>query len=137
MLPAEANAPYRQGAEQLARGDLSQAQASFEEAARLAPASPAPFNELGIVQRQRGQFAAAGEAYGRALALAPEHAPALRNLAVLRDLYLDDPAGAVEPFERYQALTGEDRPVTSWIADVKQRAGKRAPAAPGAQAEVR
>lgn len=136
-LSPEASAAYRQGVEQRSRGELDQAQASFEEAARLAPESPAPLNELGVVQRQLGDFAAAGESYARALALAPDHAPALRNLGVLRDLYLDDPGSAIEPFERYQALTGEERPVTGWIADVKQRAARRAPTDTGAaQVEV-
>jgi tetratricopeptide (TPR) repeat protein len=137
-LSPEATAAYRLGVEQRGRGELELAQASFDEAVRLAPGSPAPLNELGIVQRQRGQFAAAADAYARALALAPDHAPALRNLGVLRDVFLDDPAAAVEPFERYQAVTGEDRPVTGWIADVRQRAAKRgATAAPAAQVEVK
>ena len=55
------------------------------------------------------------------------------------DMYLGDPGAAVPGFERYQSLTGEERPVTSWIADVKQRAaraGGAAVAAPPAQAEV-
>ncbi|MET0281916.1 MAG: tetratricopeptide repeat protein [Steroidobacteraceae bacterium] len=138
MLPAAAAVSYQQGSAQLARGELPAAQASFEEAARFAPENAAPLNELGIVLRQRGQFAAAAETYGRALALAPDNAAALRNVAVLRDIYLDDPVAALAPLERYQVLTGEDRPVTSWIADVKQRAGKRtSTTTPGAQAEVR
>ncbi len=54
-------------------------------------------------------------------------------------MYLGDPAAAVEPFERYKAISGEDRPITSWIADVKQRAGKRdAPqSGPDVQVEAR
>jgi hypothetical protein len=54
-------------------------------------------------------------------------------------MYMGNPAGSVDHFERYQALTGEERPVSSWIADVKQRAGRQregAAAAPAAQAEV-
>jgi hypothetical protein len=49
---------------------------------------------------------------------------------VLRDLYQGDPAAALPGFERYQALTGEDKPVTGWIADVKQRAGRSAAGSP-------
>ncbi len=39
-------------------------------------------------------------------------------------------AGALQPLEQYKTVTGEDRPVTGWIADVKQRAGKRGAAQP-------
>jgi hypothetical protein len=89
------------------------------------------------VQRQRGLFDAAAISFAGALAINQQYTPALRNLGILRDLYLDDPAAALPLFEQYQALTGEDRPVASWIADVKQRAGKREPtAAPPTQPEA-
>ncbi len=142
-LAPDAAAAYQRGVQLRDAGKLEEAEAAFGESARLAPASPAPLNELALVQRQRGGFAAAAESYTRALAINPQYAPALRNFGVLRDLYQDDPAGAVELFEQYKTLTGEERPVTSWIAEVKQRAGKREPApapvpaaAPTAQAEV-
>ena len=89
------------------------------------------------MQRERGQFAAARASDEQALQVDPDHAPAHRNLAVVLDLYLADPGAALEHLERYQALTGEERPVTSWIADVKQRAGRRdAPAASDTAAEA-
>ncbi len=118
---------------------LDEAEAALLEAARRAPRSDVALTELGLVQRQLGKFAAAAASYERALQANPEHAPAWRNLGVVRDMYLGDPAAAVEPFERYKALTGEDRPITSWIADVKQRAGRRdaAISTPEAKAEVR
>jgi Flp pilus assembly protein TadD len=127
-LAAEAAAAYQRGVQLREAGKLDEAASAFTESARLAPASAAPLNELGIVQRQRGDFAAAADAYTRALAIDAQYAPALRNLGILRDLYQDDPAAAVELFEKYKAVTSEDRPVTSWIADVKQRAARRAPA---------
>jgi tetratricopeptide (TPR) repeat protein len=137
VLPIDASAPYREGEALRAAGKPEEAEAAFAKAVELAPMSAAALNELGLVQRQRGKFTAAAGTYGRALAIDPQFAPALRNLGVLRDLYLDDPAGAIAPFEQYQAVTGEDRPVTSWLADVKQRAGKRETAtAPPAQVET-
>ena len=111
------------------QGRLEEAEAAFSEAARRAPRSALPATELGLVQRMRGRFAQAGDSYARALSVDPQFGPALRNVAILHDLYLDDPGAAIEPFERYKSITGEDRPVTSWIADVKQRAGRREPAA--------
>jgi tetratricopeptide (TPR) repeat protein len=135
MLTEESIPSFRRGEQLRDSGDLEGAAAAFADAAQFAPLNPAPLNELGLVRRQQGQFAAAAEAYGQALALVPEHAPTHRNLGVLRDLYLDDPAGAIEPYERYKALTGEDRPVTGWIADVRRRAGIPAPVeAPAAEA---
>ena len=40
-----------------------------------------------------------------------DYAPAHRNLGVLLDLYLGDPAAALPEMERYKALTAEDKPV--------------------------
>jgi cellulose synthase operon protein C len=131
-LTPEATTAYQRGLQLRTEGKLEEAETAFKQAAELAPASPAALNELGIVQRLRGNFTAAADSYTRALAINAQYAPALRNLGVLRDVYQDDPAAAVGPFEQYKAVTGEDRPVTGWIADVRQRAARRAPAVPAA-----
>jgi len=132
-LAPEAASAYQRGVQLRDAGKLEEAAAELRKSVELAPASAAPLNELGIVLRQRGEFTAAADAYTRALAIDAQFAPALRNLGVLRDLYLDDPAGAVQPLEQYKTITGEERPVTSWIADVKQRADKRGAAQPATQ----
>ena len=73
-------------------------------------------------QRQAGQFADAQAAYERALVLDPNFADAERNLAILHDLYLDDPQAALPHYERYQLLTqGADTQVTAWVAELKTR----------------
>jgi tetratricopeptide (TPR) repeat protein len=131
-LTEEAIPSFRRGEQLREAGDLSGAAAAFADAAQFAPQNPAPLNELGLIQRKLGQFAAAAESYQQALQVAPDTAPTLRNLGVLRDLYLDDPAGAIEPYERYKAITGEDRPVAGWIADVRRRSGIPAPPPPPA-----
>jgi tetratricopeptide (TPR) repeat protein len=128
-LTEESVPSYRRGEQLRESGDLAGAAAAFADAAQFAPLNPAPLNELGLIRRQLGDFAGAVEAYTQALALAPDHAAAHRNLGVLRDLYLDDPAAAIEPYERYQAITGEERPVAGWIADVRRRSGIPAPVA--------
>jgi tetratricopeptide (TPR) repeat protein len=137
--PQFGGAAYNLGILLFSQDRLEEAEAALLEAVRRTPRSALALTALGIVQRHRGKFPAAAESYEQALLANPEHAPALRNLGVVRDLYLGNPAAAIDPFERYKALTGEDRPVTSWIADVKQRAGRRdAPAsAPAAQPEAR
>jgi tetratricopeptide (TPR) repeat protein len=128
-LTEESIPSYRRGEQLRDAGDLPGAATAFADAAQFAPANPAPLNELALVQRRQGKFTEAADSYAKALALAPDHAATLRNLGVLRDLYLDDPAGAIEPYERYKAITGEDRPVSGWIADVRRRAGIPAPVA--------
>jgi len=85
-------------------------------------ADPAVQNQRGVQLRQAGQFADAKAAYERALTLDPNYADAERNLAILHDLYLDDPAAALPHFERYQLLTqGADTQVAAWVAELKAR----------------
>ena len=89
----------------------------------LAPESdPAVQNAFGVEQRRLGHFAEAQAAYKRALALDPDHAEAERNLAILHDLYLDNPTAALPHYERYQLLTlGADKEVTAWLTELKAR----------------
>jgi hypothetical protein len=54
---------------------------------------------------------------------------------VLLDLYLNDPAAALPEFERYKELSGEDKPVASWIAELRARTGIKAPPAAAPDAE--
>jgi hypothetical protein len=42
---------------------------------------------------------------------------------VVSDLYLGDPNRALKAFEEYKQLTGEDKPVSGWIAELRQRLG--------------
>jgi tetratricopeptide (TPR) repeat protein len=137
--PESGAAAYNLGVLLRTAGRFEEAEAAFATAAQRRPRSALALTDLGLVQRERGRFRQALQSYTLALAADPGFVPALRNVAILHDVYLGDPAAAIDGFERYKALTGEDRPVTSWIADVKQRAGKvgQAPAAvPAAQAEV-
>ncbi len=92
------------------------------QAALPPEADPAVQNQLGVQSRKAGQFAAAQAAYERALALDPNMADAERNLAILQDLYLDNPAAALPHYERYQLLTqGADTEVTAWLVELKRR----------------
>ena len=89
-------------------------------------------NELGIVLRQAGKFADARAAYEQAIAANGNHAAAHRNLGVLLDLYLNQPAAALPEFVRYKQLSGQDKPVSGWIAELRARTGikEEAPPAP-------
>ena len=110
---------------QLKPGRYARLEVANEPAAgsSLAPESdPAAQNLLGVQKRRAGQFADARAAYERALALDPNFADAERNLAILQDLYLDNPTAALPHYERYQLLTqGADTQVTAWLAELKAR----------------
>ena len=114
-------------------GNLAASEAALQRATQLDPDSAVAWSELGVTLRQEGKFAPARAAYAHALGADPNYAPAHRNLGVLLDLYLGDAAAALPQFERYRALTGEDKPVSTWIADLRQRTGiKPTPSAPSA-----
>ena len=51
---------------------------------------------------------------------------------MLADLYLGDPERALAAFEQYKTLTGEEKPVSGWIAELRQRLGMAAPKRPEA-----
>ena len=103
------------------RGDFDAAQASLDEALALDPENAAALNRLGIVLRNTGRFREAEEAYLRAIAAEPDYALAYYNLGVLNDLYFQHFAEALQYYERYQELAGEDAQVGKWIADLERR----------------
>ncbi|MEO8307270.1 MAG: tetratricopeptide repeat protein, partial [Pseudomonadota bacterium] len=122
--PDMGGAAYNLGVQLRAAGRLEEAEKAFATAVSRAPRSAMALTDLGLTQRQRGNFKGAVESYTRALSVDPDYAPAHRNLGIVQDMYLGDPGAAIDSFERYKVLTGEDRPVTGWIADVRQRSGK-------------
>jgi tetratricopeptide (TPR) repeat protein len=113
-------------------GRLDEAEAELERAVERNPGNAVAWNELGLTRRMRGEFGEAAQAYERAIAADDRNAAAHRNFGVLLDLYLGDPERALVELERYKELSGEDRPVSGWIAELRQRTGK--PAAPKKQA---
>jgi tetratricopeptide (TPR) repeat protein len=85
--------------------------------------NPAAYHQKGIVLRQTGDFEGALEAYTKALSLAPDYALAHRTIGILYDLYLRQPAVALEHYRTYQRLTGAspDSEVSAWIVDLERR----------------
>lgn len=115
-------------------GHLDESEDALQTAVQRNGASAVAWTELGATQRLRGKFQDAADSYQKAIAADPNYAPAYRNLGVVSDLFLADPERALSAFERYKELTGEDKPVSSWIAELRQRTGKPAvrPPAPAA-----
>jgi tetratricopeptide (TPR) repeat protein len=109
-------------------GRLDDAAQAFRAVTERAPQSAVAWDELGMTLRAQGKFAEARSAYEQAVAADPNDAAAHRNFGVLLDLYLGEPAAALPEFERYKELSGEEKPVSVWIADLRARTGVKAPA---------
>ncbi len=105
-------------------GRLDQSEAALKTAVERNDASAVAWTELGATQRMRGEFPNAAASYEKAIANDPSFAPAYRNLGVVTDLYLGDPERALTAFEKYKELTGEEKPVSTWIAELRIRTGK-------------
>ncbi len=116
------------------------------EAAVVERPDPDPdlLTHLGLLYREAGRFADAQRRYEAALSNRPDHPAALHNLAVLFDLYLDDPARALPLYQRCLALASatapgaagtaaeDTRTYTRWVAEVQRRQPAPAKAAASA-----
>ncbi len=107
---------------------LPEAEAAFKTALELKPNNAVAGNELGIVERKLGKFAEAEAAYQRTIAAEPNYAPAHLNLGVLYDLYLAQPQKALDEYERYIEIAGENKQVAGWVVELRKRVGAPAPA---------
>jgi tetratricopeptide (TPR) repeat protein len=112
---------------------LPEAEATFKAALEHEPANAVAGNELGITLRKLGKFAEAEAAYQRTIAAEPNYAPAHLNLGVLYDLYLAQPQKALDEFERYLEIAGDNKQVAGWVVELRKRVG--APAPPAAKKE--
>jgi tetratricopeptide (TPR) repeat protein len=97
------------------------AQAAIDAALALNPAHPAALNQQGMLFRKNGKFIEAEAAYLKAVTASPDYALAHYNLGVLNELYLQRLDTALQHFEQYQSLVGEDKQVEKWIADLRRR----------------
>ena len=97
------------------------AQAAIDAALALNPSHAAALNQQGMLFRKNGKFIEAEAAYLKAVTASPDYALAHYNLGVLNELYLQRLDAALQHFEQYQSLVGEDKQVEKWIADLRRR----------------
>ena len=102
-------------------GNEKAAQASVDAALALDPNHPAALNQQGMLLRRNGKFIEAEAAYMKAVTASPDYALAHYNLGVLNELYLQRLDVALQHFEIYQGLVGNDAQVEKWITDLTRR----------------
>jgi tetratricopeptide (TPR) repeat protein len=106
-------------------GRYDEARQLFEAALVADPANAPALNRLGLANRKLGRLTwRAGPTKAQSLRTRPSPMPE-RNLAILLDLYVADPAGALPHYERYQTLTsGADTQVAGWLTELRTRLGQ-------------
>ena len=105
-------------------GKDDEATDALNHALKLNPDNPSVWHQLAILYRNQGDFNAALDAYRKALELNPDYALARRNIGILYDLYLQQPARALEHYRKYLSLLGEeDTTVSRWVVDLERRSG--------------
>ena len=102
-------------------GDDTAAEGFITDALIIDPEHSAALNQLGMLLRRQGKFIEAESAYLKAVTASPDYALAHYNLGVLNELYLRRLDAALQHFERYQEIEGEDKQVTKWIIDLRRR----------------
>ena len=110
--------------------DLPAALTLIEQSLQHRPNEARALTLKGVVLREQGKLQEAKAAYLAAVAADEHYAPAHRNLAVLADVYLDEPVLALQHMERYAALVGDDKQVNSWVTELKRRAKGNATGGP-------
>lgn len=107
-----------------ARDNADKAMAHYRKAIEINADNVNAYIALGLLQRKQGQFAAAQNTYLDALRVWKDFPEAHLNLAVLYDLYVNQPEAAQQHFEAYHFLTGaKDARVHKWLVEVKRRTG--------------
>lgn len=79
---------------------------------------------LARAYREKGEYVTSQNTYANLLAIWKDFPEAHLNLAVLYDLYLNEPLKAQQHMEAYQFLNnGKNKKVAKWLAEIRNRTG--------------
>lgn len=92
------------GDAQLRTRDILGAEKSFNQARQFDAQNPEALNGLGVAQMQRNHAADAGQFFSAALKAKPDYAPALLNLAIASEFYLNNKQYALQRYRDYLSL---------------------------------
>lgn len=112
-------------------GDIAYQEKEFEDAIKqyeaaieVNPENVNAYLKLARVLREKGEFIPAQNAYAKVLGLWKDFPEAHLNLAVLYDLYLNEPLKAQQHMEAFQFLSDrENAQVAEWLAEIRTRTG--------------
>jgi tetratricopeptide (TPR) repeat protein len=102
-----ANSPeglVRLGQAQLRAGDLAAAEKNLADAARLSPQNAEALTGLGLIRVQRRHPDEAAQYFAKAIKAQPDYGPAILNLAIVQQQYLNDRLAALRGYREYLAL---------------------------------
>lgn len=105
---------------------------SFNRAVSANPRNAVAYNWLGILYREAKNYPLAEQSYQQSLALNPDDASVVLNLAILYDVYLKRPSDALARYRDYQRMTNNrELKVAAWIKAIEAtQVPDAAPAAP-------
>jgi len=105
-----------------ALGQKDKATEAFDNALALMPRSATIYNSAGLHYRTVGRFNDAESAYLNAIRIASDYPDPILNLAILYDLYLNEPDKAIIYYKLYNSKSNDDNQnVVGWLNDLEQR----------------
>jgi tetratricopeptide (TPR) repeat protein len=95
---------------------------AWHQAVAADPANVRVRNNLALLLKEQERFEEAAEMLEAGLKVTPKVAELHYNLAVISEIYLLDLDKALEHYQQYQSLVGEEgSQVAGWIADLERR----------------
>lgn len=92
------------GEAQMRLRDLADAEKSLNQARLSQPQNPEALNDLGVIQAEHNHGSEAQAFFNAALRAKPDYAPAMLNMAIVSELYLNNRPYAVQCYQEYLAL---------------------------------
>lgn len=106
-------------------GKIEEAEENLLKALKINPNHPVTNNELGIIYRQSGRFDEAKKAYEGVISRYPRFLPAIKNLGILCDIFMEDLECAIEQYAAYLKFSPDEKNIKIWLTDLQRRAGRK------------